>query len=392
MKFVRFDSVGGASGDMILGCLAALGAPLDKISSALEEALPGESFKISLKPHSSHGLSGFRLEVEVLKDSVHERGLHEIEHIIEGAKLPDKVKALATHVFRTLGKAEAKVHDCDAHHIHFHEVGAVDSIVDIVGSCYALHLLDVQGVSFGPLPEGQGTFKCRHGIYPIPAPATAELLKGVKVIVTDEPFEMVTPTGAALLTSLPPAKPSGKALASVFAFGSRKLNGRPNALRATLMEESDEDLEADQPCLLLETNIDDLSPEVSGSLFDRLLSEGALDVWTSPIFMKKQRQGLLLSVLCRLDAKAKLERIVFEESGTFGIRCSALTRSALSRKISKVETKFGPVSIKTGSLHGETVSMKPEYEDCLEIAKCLKVPLKEVLAVATEAARREASK
>jgi len=392
MKSVKFDSVGGASGDMILGCLAALGAPLDKISFALEEALPEESFKISLKPHSSHGLSGFRLEVEVLKDSVHERGLHEIEHVIEKAKLPEAVKALATQVFRALGNAEAKVHGCDAHHIHFHEVGAVDSIVDIVGACYALHLLDVRGISFGPLPEGQGTFKCRHGIYPIPAPATAELLKGVDVRFTDEPFEMVTPTGAALLTSLPQAKASGKAVSSVFAFGSRKLNGRPNALRATLMEESGESLEADQPCLLLETNIDDLSPEIAGSLFDRLLSEGALDVWTSPIFMKKQRQGLLLSALCRPDAKAKLERTLFEETGTFGIRCSSLTRSELSRKKSKVETKFGPVSIKTGSLNGEAVSLKPEYEDCLEIAKRLKVPLKEVVAVATEAARRESSK
>ncbi len=392
MRILRFDSVGGASGDMILGSLLALGAPLDEISSALKKALPEESFDLKLKPFSDHGISGFRLEVEVLKDSVHERGLHAIEHIIAHSSLPEGTKSLATHVFRRLGEAEAKVHGCDVHHIHFHEVGAVDSIVDIVGSCLALHLLKVDAIFFGPLPEGQGTFKCRHGVYPIPAPATAELLKGVEVVVTDEPFEMVTPTGAALLTSLPNAgkSPSGKAVASACSFGSRKLKGRPNVLRATLMESS---AVADQDsCLLLETNLDDLSPEVSGSLFERLLSEGALDVWTTPAFMKKQRQGLVLSVLCKAEGKAKLEKAIFEESGTFGIRCSEVSRSVLERKISKVETKFGPVSVKAGFLDGAMVSMKPEYEDCLEISKRVKAPLKEVMREALEAARREAGK
>lgn len=388
MRHIRFDSVGGASGDMILGALAGLGLDMKEIEESLKEALPGEDFQISVVPHSDHGISGQRAEVKILRDSTHERGMHEIGRLISASALPEAVKESALNVFTRLAEAEARVHGCDPHHIHFHEVGAVDSIVDIVGSCLGVHKLKVSSISFGPLPEGRGTFKCRHGIYPIPAPATAELLKGSEIVQTEEPFELVTPTGAALLTSLPGAeKPfSGRIIESSCAFGSRKLEGRPNLLRATLMESAKKGQEADG-CILLETNLDDISAELTGALYERLFAEGALDVWTVPALMKKQRQGMLLSVLCRAADQEKIQTAIFTETGTFGVRFRAVSRHVLERKFIKVETPFGTVGVKAGILEGRVVSLKPEYEDCLRLAKLSGAPLKEVMQEAVSAAR-----
>jgi uncharacterized protein (DUF111 family) len=246
-------------------------------------------------------------------------------------------------------------------------------------------------VSFGPLPEGRGTFKCQHGVYPIPAPATAELLKGFEVAFTDEPFEMVTPTGAALLTTLPNAGSplSGKPLADAISFGSRALNGRPNALRATLLDCSSPNASEapGQPssCALLETNLDDLSPELAGALLEKLLAEGALDAWATPATMKKSRPGIVLSVLCENAERAKFERLLFLESGTLGIRFRPVERRILERRFDKVQTPFGEATVKCAFLDGKLVSSKPEFEDCAKLAKSSNVPLKDVVRAANAA-------
>lgn len=401
MRFIRFDSVGGASGDMILGSLVALGANLGALREALAKALPDEHFELSAEDFSSHGLNGVRLKVEIHDhhhhhhDHDHEehhhhhgRNLPEIESIIDHAAMPQRAKALAKTVFRRLGEAEARVHRMPVEKVHFHEVGAVDSIIDILGSCLALDMLKAEAISFGPLPEGRGSFQCQHGVYPIPAPATAELLRGVEVVFTDEPFEMVTPTGAALLTSFPNAgaNVSGRPLSNALAFGSRKLNGRPNVLRATLLE-TDCGGETGKPdsCILIETNLDDLSPEVCGALFEKALAEGALDIWTTSATMKKQRQGVVLSLLCENAARAKFERLLFQETGSFGLRVREVARRILERRFKRVSTSFGDVQMKEGILDGQVVSSKPEFDDCLALAKSAGVPIKDVLRAATAA-------
>ncbi len=388
MRIVKFDSVGGASGDMILGSLLGLGAPLESLKSALAAALPHEAFEIRLDKHSAHGVSGFRLKVDILKDSEHARCLHDIEHIIAGAPVSGKAKTLALSVFRRLGEAEAKVHGKPLDHIHFHEVGAVDSIIDILGSCVALDALGVDGVAFGPLPEGRGSFKCAHGVMPIPAPATAELLKGVEVELTDEPFELVTPTGAALLVALPqaPERFSGRGIANACAFGSRELERRPNFIRATLFESASSAEEGfSEPCVVLESNVDDLSPEIAGTLFEKLLMAGALDVWTIPCMMKKQRQGLLISVLSRPGDEAALAKILFLESGTLGVRKSSLSRWTLARQNVKVSTAYGEISVKTAFLDGKGCHAKAEFDECLAVAKAKDLPVKTVIDAALTA-------
>ena len=400
MRLIKFDSVGGASGDMILGSLIALGADIGAIRESISKALPEESFDLSTENFSSHGLNGVKLKVEIHEHHHHHhehhheheheshhhgRHLKEIESLIESSSLPKRVKDLSRAVFLRLGEAEAKVHQIPLENVHFHEVGAVDSIIDIIGSCLALDLLKVDAISFGPLPEGKGTFKCQHGVYPIPAPATAELLKDFEVVFTDEPFEMVTPTGAALLTSLPKVEgqASGKPVANAISFGSRKLNGRPNALRATLLESSDS-IEPGLPgsCTLIETNLDDLSPEICGALFEKVLSEGALDVWTTPATMKKQRQGSVISILCESNDRIKFEHIAFKETGSFGLRVREVERRILERRFEKISTPFGEISIKCGFLDGNQVSSKPEFEDCLKLAKSSGVPVKDVIRAA----------
>ena len=196
MKQIRFDSVGGAAGDMILAAMAGLGADLKLMERGLNDAIPEDEFMMETMPFSDYGMNGMKLDVKITKSSGIERGLEEIGKIIDRTPMPEKAKKLAHGVFHRLAHAEAEVHGCHAHHVHFHEVGAVDSIVDILGSCWAFEMLGADSISFGVLPEGTGTFRCRHGIYPIPAPATLRLLKDIEIKQTDEPFEMITPRTA----------------------------------------------------------------------------------------------------------------------------------------------------------------------------------------------------
>ncbi|WP_168441944.1 nickel pincer cofactor biosynthesis protein LarC [Pontiella desulfatans] len=398
MKTLHFESIGGASGDMILGALVGLGVPVGELNDELK-SLKVDPFEIVADEIVEQGMSGIRAKVELHghhhhhhhdhghdHDHHHGRHLSTILKLIGDSALPEPVKTNAAKVFQRIGEAEAAIHGVDIEKIHFHEVGAMDSIVDIVGCCLALHKLGVDEVSIRSLPQGHGTIECAHGTYPNPAPATLRLLEGFPVQDVDEPFELVTPTGAALISSWRTAAApisGSKAAKIAYSFGHRKLNGRPNLLRATLYE-SAEDQTVDE-VLVLECNLDDTTPELVGCLFDRLLEAGALDVYTTPVFMKKQRQGILLTVLCLPSDREAMLDLVFAESTTFGIREHLSRRTVLERSFQTVETPFGAVRIKVGRRHGEVVTASPEIDDCRARASINGVSVREVY----EAAKKE---
>jgi pyridinium-3,5-bisthiocarboxylic acid mononucleotide nickel chelatase len=401
-NYLRFDSVGGASGDMILSSLAALGADIQAIEKTLNAFFP-EKIIFQCHAASDSGLHGVRLKVccpgsEVLStESTHwldahyhehtHRGLKEIETLLAGSPLSEATRNLAKRVFHTLGEAEAKIHNTPLDQIHFHEVGAWDSVADIVGSCLALEQLGVCGVSCGPLPVGTGTITCSHGEMPNPAPATQVLLQGMRVIQTDEPFELVTPTGAALLrvwTQTLERVPAETVLEkSGFGFGTRKLNHHPNVLRATVMS-SVQNLgssvlspESDT-LLVMEANLDDCNPEWIASLIPVLLEQGALDVWQSPIVMKKGRTAILLSVLAPETCAEVLRERIFKGTTTFGIRYYPVQREVLERRFEQVKTPYGEVPVKVGLYKGEVITRSPEHDACEALAKTHGVTVKQV--------------
>lgn len=401
MKLIRFDSVGGASGDMILGALIGLGADRETVVRELDSLLPGH-FTLDVAECSSHGIAGIRATVSAAEADHHHHphdhddhdhhAFREIRALIEGSALPEAVKASSVAVFSLLAEVEGKTHGKPPEEVSFHEVGAVDSIVDIIGSCLALHLLGAEGISVSPLPTGCGTVQCAHGLLPVPAPATAELLtRGLTVAPCDEPFELLTPTGAALLAAWPKREvPSEAEIRRVAnAFGRRELLHRPNLLRAMLVETvqtagTDEEVEE------LSCNLDDCTGEVIGYLTERLLEAGALDVWTEAIQMKKQRPGVKLCALARPADREAMLNLIFRESTTLGVRIAPLRRRALARGEEEVATPYGPVRVKVArGEDGAVLSAKPEFEDCRKIAERCGIPLKEAVRAASVRAGRD---
>ncbi len=397
-RVLWFDSVGGASGDMILSALIDLGVRPADLNQSLA-SLHGFALSVEAHQHSEHGLHGTRVTVHTHEDAHHDhtapghhhhRNLSDISHLIGHSPLPTGVKRQSLAVFERLAEAEARVHGTTPDHVHFHEVGALDAIADIVGACQCLHLLHVDQVGFSPLPQGHGTIQCAHGTFPNPAPGTMELLKGFAVCHVDEPFELVTPTGAALLTTLNSVAtwPDGWIIKAVgHGFGQRKLNGRPNLLRATLLEAPSAKLEDPDICMVLETNIDDTTPELVGALVQKLLVAGAYDAFTASIQMKKQRPGTLLTVLCAPDLKAVMLDLIFSESTTFGVREHLTRRTMLEREIIEAETQYGMIRIKIGRWHGTPVTASPEYEDCAKAAATHNVSVRIVYESAQVAGR-----
>jgi uncharacterized protein (TIGR00299 family) protein len=416
MRIVRFDSVGGASGDMILGALAAIGADLDRVAADLHALIP-ENIEISCDSAASHGLHGTRAQVRIpgaaatpqarpdWPDAAHtphahphthphlhaahshthapqhahaHRQLREIEAILAAPALPAQTRRLALAVFRRLAEAEAEIHGKTPETVHFHEVGATDAIVDVAGSCLALEQLGVTAVTLGPLPCGTGTITCAHGVMPNPAPATMRLLAGLATVPTDEPFELVTPTGAAILATwaelLGNCTIPARVVRTGFGFGQRALRGRPNALRATLLETTETDppsvagASADALCVI-ETNLDDCNPQWIGDLISRLLEAGARDAWATPVTMKKSRPGFVLSVLAAPAEVPELQRLIFMGTTTFGLRSHAVTRTTLERRFETVRTPWGEVSVKIGSSAGRDIVRTPEFEDCARLAR-----------------------
>lgn len=390
MRIIQFDCVGGASGDMLLATLIDLGADIVKLSSTLATLKVGK-FELKARRTVADGLRGVRVDVRL--PAPHHghphRGLKDIVSLIRRSGLPAAVKAQSCIVFNRLAVAEARVHGTTPNRIHFHEVGAVDSIVDICGACLALHQLSVDAIMVNPLPLGHGTIRCAHGILPSPSPATVELLKGSAVVAVDEPHELVTPTGAALLTTWRSAEslPGGYTLTGCgIGIGHRRLETRPNIARAFLFEAVAGTASGQDECVVLECNLDDMTPQLVGDLTRRLLEQGALDVFTTAVQMKKQRPGILLTALCRPAQRAKLIHLLFTASTTFGIREHIAQRTILVRRMIPVQTPYGMVQIKVGEWRGRIVTRTPEYEDCLVCADRRGVPVKVVYAAAQAAA------
>ncbi len=376
------DCFSGISGDMLLGAMVDAGLALADLRSDLAK-LPLHGYEISAEKVVKQGITGTLVRVKTEPSHAH-RGLHDIVDIVNAAKLTPEVSVPAIGTFERLAAAEARVHGTTIDEVHFHEVGAVDAIVDVVGAFCGLNRLGIEKVYASPLPLGGGWVDTQHGRLPVPAPATVELLHGVPTYGGPVEAELVTPTGAAVLTTI--CRDFGKmppmAIHAVgWGAGSRDL-AHPNLLRLLLGEPTKRPRE--QQLVLIETNIDNMNPELFGHVMDRLLEGGALDVFYTPIMMKKSRPATLVSVLSEPPLVDSLCDMLFRETTTLGMRLTEVGRRCLDREWKQVQTEYGPVRVKIGRLSDEILNIAPEYEDCARLAKEKGVPAKAVY----EAARR----
>ncbi len=371
MRVAHFDCFSGISGDMTLGALIDAGVPAEPVIAGI--ASLGLPVKVEAKKVRKGGFAATQVTVEAPDEHAH-RHLHHVEKILGQGSLTERQRTLALKIFRRLAEAEAAAHGIAIEKVHFHEVGALDSIADIAGAAIALDLLGAGRVTSGPVPTGVGTVKCAHGIMPLPAPGTAELLRGVPLRPTTIQSELTTPTGAAILTTVVAEYVEAPAMTVErigHGAGRRDLAEQPNLLRVFVGEASAAGLpgaESDQ-VWVLETNLDDVPAEVIGYCFDLLFAAGALDVWTTPIAMKKSRPGVLLSVIAPAAAVAAVEEVLFRETQTFGVRRHLAQRHKLKREPATVETPWGPVKGKLGWRDGHAAVFTPEYEDCARIAR-----------------------
>jgi len=382
MKTLYFDCFAGASGDMILGASVAAGVDPGFLREQLS-LLPVTGFSIDFETVNRAGLSATYARVETAHEHKH-RHLSDIKQIIEGSGLSDAVKQRAVQIFTRLAEAEARVHNEPVDHVHFHEVGALDAIVDVVGAAICFDALKIERFVSSPLHVGSGMVKMAHGQFPIPPPAVAELLKGVPFYSTEIKGELLTPTGAAIITTVCSEYgpiPEMKTDATGYGAGTREYPDFPNVLRVLLGES--ERTATDERLWMLETNLDDASPQIIGNCMDRVLELGALDCFFTPVQMKKNRPGVLLSVLCGRDEKEAVMKLLFTETTTLGVRSYEVTRRALQRSVVRVETQYGPIDVKVAHLDGRVVNEMPEFEQCRQAATKANVPLK----IVEEAAR-----
>ena len=383
MKTLYFDCFAGASGDMILGAMIAAGVDPDYLRTQLS-TLPVSGFDISFETVNRSGLSATYARVETAHEHKH-RHLSDIKHIIEGSRLSEAVKQRAVQIFTRLAEAEARVHNEPVDHVHFHEVGALDAIVDVVGAAICFDALKIDRFVCSPLHVGSGMVKMAHGQFPIPPPAVAELLKGVPFYATEIQGELLTPTGAAIITSVCSEYgpiPQMTTDVTGYGAGTREYPDFPNVLRV-LIGETDAKGATDERLWMLETNLDDASPQIIGHVMDRVLELGALDCFFTPVQMKKNRPGVLLSVLCGHEEREAVMKLLFMETTTLGVRRYEVSRRALERSVIRVETQYGPIDVKVAHLDGRVVNEMPEFEQCREAATKANVPLK----VVEEAAR-----
>jgi uncharacterized protein (TIGR00299 family) protein len=380
VKIAYLDAFSGISGDMTVGALLDAGAPADALIDALKSLDTGAQFEVEKTRRGGVTASKFRV---IFEQSGHpHRHLKPILAMIERAPISDRAKQNASNVFRRLGEAEAGVHGIPIEKVHFHEVGAVDSIADIVGACVALDLLDIGEIHTSAINVGSGTVNTEHGLLPVPAPATAALLAGRPIYARGPAMELTTPTGAALATTLSATfgpVPAMSITSIGYGAGDRDFKEQPNVLRVMVGERTT----ATEATLVsvLEANIDDSSPQVLGYALERLLEAGALDASFSPLQMKKNRPGALLRVIARPEDQERLAAIVFAETSTLGLRIHAAERRVEERRMVEVETPFGRVRMKVSASGTGT----PEYEDCRAIALATAVPLRRILEAAQEA-------
>src|SRR5438874_1868757 len=378
MKLAYLDCLSGISGDMTLGALVDCGVELPALQAAID-SLGFPNIKLTSEEVKRHGFRAMKVKVVHEPEHAHRHLHHITEKIDASTVLTPPQKDLAKRIFTCIGEAEAKVHGTTIRKVHFHEVGAVDSIADIVGCAVGLALLSVDRIICSPVPTGTGHIEIEHGRVSVPAPATAEILKGVPLAVSAVPFELTTPTGAAIVKTV--ADDFGPLPAMTmetigFGAGDRDLKEQPNVLRLIVGQAGD--LLASDMVWVLETNLDDISGEVVGHTTAKLFEAGALDVYTTSIQMKKNRPGVLLSVLCGPDLVPKMEKIIFKETGTLGIRRWPASRHKLERRPHSVETSWGKIEGKLAVLSDGSLSFSPEFESCRKIAAEQNLPLKDV--------------
>jgi len=381
VKIAYFDCFAGISGDMTLGALVDAGADFERLKAELGK-LGVEDYELKLDRVVKRGITASDVSIHI-RHHDHGCGFTEIKGMIEASGLSDRVKGQSVAVFKRLGEAEAKVHGKTIDEIHFHEVGAVDAIVDIVGACICLELLGIDKVYASEAPTFHGTVKIAHGTFPLPAPATAELLKGVPWRELGIEGEIVTPTGAAILAELSEGfGPMPPMTVQAIGYGAGKKDfGMPNVLRVIIGEQAAHEVNGHgeyRSVQVIETNIDDISPQIYEIVMERLFAAGALDVYMTPIQMKKSRPAVLLSVICAPSDMGKMTDVIFEETSSIGVRISSQQRACLPRDIETVETVFGPIRIKVARKDGKVVNAQPEYEDCKAAAAKHSVALKMV--------------
>lgn len=403
MRALYFDTFSGISGDMTVGALLALGLPLDHLRAELAR-LDLHGYAIAAEPRLVNGIAATKFDVRLEEEGHHHhapghahdhepghghRAYRDIRALIEGSGLAADVKDTALRIFARLAEAEGRVHRKPPDDVTFHEVGAVDSIVDIVGAAIGVNYLGIGCAWVGALPAGSGLVRSQHGLLPVPPPATAELLAGFDLRLGDGTGELVTPTGAAIVAALatPVRDPLPlRVLAVGYGAGTRQLDDRPNLLRL-ILGETDAGLERDE-MVLLETNVDDGNPEFYEFAMERLFAAGARDVFLSPLQMKKNRPGTLVRVLCEPGDRDALAAILLSETSAIGVRFSTVGRFKLPRQVITVSTEFGDVRVKVARTPDGRENLAPEYDDCATRARAASVPLKAVYQAAYLAAAR----
>ncbi|HRX10205.1 MAG TPA: nickel pincer cofactor biosynthesis protein LarC [Draconibacterium sp.] len=381
MKILYYDCFAGISGDMNLGALIDLGVDSNYLKTELEK-LNIEGFHLEIKKDQRRGISGTKADV-IIENQENEkhRHLRHVEEIVNGSSLPDHVKINALKIFDLIAVAEAKIHNISKERVHFHEVGALDSIADIVGAAICLDYLKVDKVMSSSIQLGGGMVKCAHGIMPVPAPATAEIVMNVPVKTGLVSHEATTPTGAAILVATVDEftdKMDFQITKTGYGIGNRD-SDVPNVLRVYLCEDSTglKDVNSEES-VVLESNIDDMNPEHYDFLLEKLFQTGASDAWISPVIMKKSRPAVTLSVLCKNELADKMKEVVFINSTSIGIREYKVKKNMLRREESEIKTIYGTVKIKQSFFNGKMVRSKPEYEDCKKLAEKHKTTISEI--------------
>src|SRR5438552_6881208 len=387
MKLAYFDCFSGISGDMTLGALVDAGCGVDLLRSELC-GLQVREWELSTEKVWKNGMAATYVKVKTEDQSKH-RSLSAILEILQKSQLAPDVRHRAAEIFVKLGEAEARVHDVPIEKIHFHEVGAVDAIVDIVGACIGFHALGIEKFACSALNVGGGTAKMAHGVLPVPAPATANLLQGKPTYSNGVQKELVTPTGAAIVAALCEwfgPQPPMSVTAIGYGAGTADLEGQPNVVRLMIGEASGKSVAGfDEEIAVIEANLDDMNPQIYGYFLERALAASALDVYTTPVQMKKNRPGTLLTVLCKPQDTNTLISLIFAETTTFGARTYRAQRRTLPREFLNVTTAFGDVRIKISRVNGRILHVAPEYDDCRKLAVEKNVPLQRVISEALRA-------
>ncbi len=381
MKLAYFDCFSGISGDMTLGALLDAGCDLVRLREELR-GLQVPGWELAADRVWKNGMAATCARVKT-EDKQKHRPLSAILQILRDSNLASLVRDRASAIFQKLGEAEARVHDVPIEKIHFHEVGAVDAIVDIVGACIGFHALGIEKFACSPLNVGGGTVKMAHGVLPVPAPATANLLQGKPTYSNGVQRELVTPTGAAIIATLCDSfgpQPPMSVSAIGYGAGAADLEGQPNVLRIMIGETAEKMVPGyDQEITVIEANLDDMNPQIYGYFQEKALAAGALDVFTTPVQMKKNRPGTLLTVLCQPAGAQALMSLIFAETTTFGLRAHSAQRRVLPREFVKVTTSFGEVRVKLSRVNGRILHVAPEYDDCRKLAEEKNVPLQRVI-------------